>query len=141
MTDGNLSIAVAVGAGMLSFLSPCVLPLVPAYLGQLTAAAVVGRADDDPTGAVAAPSRWLAVRHAIAYVLGFGLVFTVPTAGSAYGANLGGLFGAIDRAGIDEHFRTRIRKALGPRSSGLAMLLRETDPAPLLERARVRPRG
>lgn len=70
----------------------------------------------------------------------FGLVFTVPTAGSAYGANLGGLFGAIDRAGIDEHFRTRIRKALGPRSSGLAMLLHETDPAPLLERARVRPR-
>ena len=70
----------------------------------------------------------------------FGLVFTVPTAGSAYGANLGGLFGAIDRAGIDERFRTRMRKALGPRSSGLAMLLRETDPAPLVERARARPR-
>ena len=41
------------GRGSLSFLSPCVLPLVPAYLGQLTAVAVVGRADG-------AASRWLA---------------------------------------------------------------------------------
>lgn len=68
MTD--LTVAVAVGAGLLSFLSPCVLPLVPAYVGQLTAVAVVGRADG-------VPSRWLAVRHALAYVGGFGIVFTV----------------------------------------------------------------
>ncbi len=66
----TLTIAVALGAGLLSFLSPCVLPLVPAYLGQLTAVAVVGRADG-------VPSRWLAVRHALAYVAGFGVVFTV----------------------------------------------------------------
>ncbi len=70
----DLTIAVAVGAGLLSFLSPCVLPLVPAYLGQLTAAAVVGRSEA-VTGEAA--SRWLAVRHAVAYVAGFGLVFTV----------------------------------------------------------------
>jgi cytochrome c-type biogenesis protein len=66
----NLTIAVALGAGLLSFLSPCVLPLVPAYLGQLSAVAVVGHAE-------AVPSRWLAVRHAIAYVVGFGAVFTL----------------------------------------------------------------
>src|SRR4051812_16019494 len=66
----DLTIAVAVGAGLLSFLSPCVLPLVPAYLGQLSAAAVVGRAEG-------VPSRWLAIRHALAYVAGFGLVFTL----------------------------------------------------------------
>jgi cytochrome c-type biogenesis protein len=65
-----LTIAVALGAGLLSFLSPCVLPLVPAYDGQLTAVAVAGRASG-------VPSRWLAVRHALAYVAGFGLVFTV----------------------------------------------------------------
>jgi len=66
----NLTIAVAVGAGLISFLSPCVLPLVPAYLGQLTAVAVTG-------GAQATPSRWLALRHAAAYVVGFGVVFTL----------------------------------------------------------------
>ena len=33
-------IATALGAGMLSFASPCVLPLVPVYLGYMSGAAV-----------------------------------------------------------------------------------------------------
>jgi cytochrome c-type biogenesis protein len=71
MPATDLTIAVAVAAGLISFLSPCVLPLVPAYIGQLTAVAVAGNA------ALHRPSRWLAVRHALAYVLGFGAVFTM----------------------------------------------------------------
>ncbi|HSW43696.1 MAG TPA: cytochrome c biogenesis protein CcdA [Patescibacteria group bacterium] len=70
MDVSELTLLVAFGAGLLSFLSPCVLPLVPAYLGQLTVVAVVGSAN-------AIPSRWLAVRHSIAYVLGFGAIFTI----------------------------------------------------------------
>jgi cytochrome c-type biogenesis protein len=70
MDASELTLLVAFGAGVLSFLSPCVLPLVPAYLGQMTVVAVVGRSS-------ATPSRWLAVRHSIAYVLGFGAVFTI----------------------------------------------------------------
>ncbi len=66
----DLTILVALGAGLLSFLSPCVLPLVPAYLGQLSAVAVVGQAEGRLT-------RWLAIRHALAYVAGFGSVFTL----------------------------------------------------------------
>ena len=42
MSADNLTILVAIAAGLLSFLSPCVLPLVPAYIGQLTAVAVAG---------------------------------------------------------------------------------------------------
>jgi cytochrome c-type biogenesis protein len=68
---GDPTILLAVAAGLLSFLSPCVLPLVPAYVGQLTAVAVAGSVDG------AAPSRWMAFRHALAYVAGFGLVFTL----------------------------------------------------------------
>src|SRR5204862_2632607 len=67
----DLTLAVAIAAGLISFLSPCVLPLVPAYLGQLTAVAVA--ANPASTG----PSRWLALRHAAAYVAGFGAVFTL----------------------------------------------------------------
>jgi cytochrome c-type biogenesis protein len=67
----DLTLAVAVAAGLISFLSPCVLPLVPAYLGQLTAVAVAGSAAGVP------PSRWLAMRHALAFVAGFGAVFTL----------------------------------------------------------------
>jgi cytochrome c-type biogenesis protein len=69
---GDYTFLVAVFAGLVSFLSPCVLPLVPAYLGQLTAVAVAA----GPDGAATA-SRWTALRHAIAYVAGFGTVFTL----------------------------------------------------------------
>ncbi len=76
MTADNLTILVALAAGLISFLSPCVLPLVPAYLGQLTAVAVAGSAAS-ADGGPARPGRWLAFRHALAYVAGFGAVFTV----------------------------------------------------------------
>jgi cytochrome c-type biogenesis protein len=66
----DLTILVAFAAGVISFLSPCVLPLVPAYIGQLSAIAVASSAGG------ARPSRWTAMRHALAYVSGFGAVFT-----------------------------------------------------------------
>ena len=78
MTGDNLTILVAFAAGIISFLSPCVLPLVPAYLGQLTAVAVAGEAAGvgDARATRRGPSRWTAFRHALAYVAGFGAVFT-----------------------------------------------------------------
>jgi cytochrome c-type biogenesis protein len=71
MSGTDLTILVALAAGVISFLSPCVLPLVPAYVGQLSAIAVASTADG------ARPSRWTAMRHALAYVAGFGTVFTL----------------------------------------------------------------
>lgn len=68
--SGDYTVLGAVIAGLISFVSPCVLPLVPAYLGQLTAVAVAAQGPDGR------PSRWTAVRHALLYVAGFGLVFT-----------------------------------------------------------------
>ncbi len=72
MPASDLTLLLAFGAGIISFVSPCVLPLVPAYLGQLTVVAVVR----DGTASGAGSSRWLALRHALAYVLGFAAVFT-----------------------------------------------------------------
>jgi cytochrome c-type biogenesis protein len=69
----DYTILVAAAAGLISFLSPCVLPMVPAYLGQLTAVAVAAQGD----AAGGRPSRWAAVRHALAYVAGFGTIFTL----------------------------------------------------------------
>jgi len=80
MSAQDLTIALAFWAGLLSFVSPCVLPLVPAYLGQLTAVAVAG----SPPGV--APSRFLAVRHAMAFVFGFGSVFTLLGITATYAA-------------------------------------------------------
>lgn len=71
MAGTDLTILVALAAGVISFLSPCVLPLVPAYVGQLSAIAVAST----PDGAL--PSKWTAMRHALAFVAGFGAIFTL----------------------------------------------------------------
>jgi cytochrome c-type biogenesis protein len=101
MSGTDLTFIVAIAAGLLSFLSPCVLPLVPAYVGQLTRVAVRSAAAS-PAGAATAtgPSRWVALRHALAYVGGFGLVFTLlgVTATFAGGA-LGAYLPALRRIG------------------------------------------
>jgi uncharacterized membrane protein len=69
----------------------------------------------------------------------FGLVFLVPVAGTAYGSNLGGLFGAIDRAGLDAEFRGQVRRALRSRTSGLAVIATGWNPEPVLREFFARP--
>jgi cytochrome c-type biogenesis protein len=54
--------------GLLSFVSPCVLPLVPGYIGYLAGTAVTER--------TAAPRRTLLL-NGLAFVLGFSAVFTL----------------------------------------------------------------
>jgi len=44
----NVTIVAALVAGMLSFLSPCVLPLVPPYLVYLTGSSLERLADEEP---------------------------------------------------------------------------------------------
>jgi uncharacterized membrane protein len=58
----------------------------------------------------------------------FGLIFLVPAPRTAYGSNLGALFGAIDRAGLDAAFRSRVRAALGRGTSGLGLLASDWNP-------------
>lgn len=69
----------------------------------------------------------------------FGLIFLVPVTGTAYGLNLGGLFGTIDRAGLDADFRARVRSALAPRCSGLGVIATGWCPEPVLSRFIARP--
>ena len=80
MSDGiSVGIFVAFSAGILSFLSPCVLPLVPSYIGFLT-----GMMPPE-----AENRRRITVTHALFFVLGFTLVFLALGAGaSAFGAAL-----------------------------------------------------
>jgi cytochrome c-type biogenesis protein len=61
----SIGFAVAFSAGLLSFLSPCVLPLVPSYLGFITGMSL----DDIST------SRRTALVHTLLFVLGFTLIF------------------------------------------------------------------
>lgn len=67
----NISIPTALFAGLVSFLSPCVLPLVPAYLVYLTGATVEHVASEEKPAA----SRRAVLLCALLFVLGFSTVF------------------------------------------------------------------
>ena len=66
----HITVGIAFLAGLVSFVSPCVLPLVPAYLSLLT-----GESLEDLRAEAAAAARARTFAHAIAFVLGFSLVF------------------------------------------------------------------
>jgi cytochrome c-type biogenesis protein len=87
----SLGLVVAFAAGVLSFLSPCVLPLVPSYVGFLT-----GMTLDETTA-----RRRLAVGHALLFVVGFSLVFVL------LGASATALGGAL------KHYQIWLQRAGG----------------------------
>lgn len=62
---GNITLAVAFVAGIVSFASPCCLPMVPAYVSY-----IVGG-----TGAEVRPTRRTTLQQAVAFVIGFTVVF------------------------------------------------------------------
>ena len=81
----NVTVAAALLAGMLSFLSPCVLPLVPPYLVYLTGTSIERLADAQPQARVKRET----IIAALLFVLGFSTVFVALGAGaSAIGALL-----------------------------------------------------
>ena len=79
--SATLGVAIAFTAGLLSFLSPCVLPLVPSYVTFLTGMSIenVSRA------------RRVAVLHALLFIAGFSAIFVALGAGAT---GLGVLLGA-----------------------------------------------
>lgn len=66
---GELSIAIAFLAGVISFLSPCVLPIVPGFLAYLA-----GDARPDESKAA---TRWRTFSASVFFVLGFSVVFAI----------------------------------------------------------------
>jgi cytochrome c-type biogenesis protein len=83
MTE-KLSLLLALAAGLLSFLSPCVLPLIPSYLSILGAVGLDQRAaaskslDGQAFGKQAAPaSRRRLLRTAACFCAGFSAVFII----------------------------------------------------------------
>ena len=68
--DIQISLPLAFLAGFVSFLSPCILPVVPSYLAFVTGL-TLGELSEHTTSAV----RKRAVLHSSFFVLGFSLVF------------------------------------------------------------------
>jgi cytochrome c-type biogenesis protein len=74
-----LGLAVAFTAGLLSFLSPCVLPLIPSYATFIT-----GMSLDELTTAEQSRTRRAVLVHGGLFVLGFTLVFLTLGASATF---------------------------------------------------------
>jgi cytochrome c-type biogenesis protein len=80
MNNFDVTSGLAFLAGLASFLSPCVLCLVPVYIGYLGGRAVGGESSSH--------NRWVTFTHGLAFVVGFSLVFILF---NILAAALGGL--------------------------------------------------
>lgn len=83
MTDVNVFVAFA--AGVFSFLSPCVLPLIPSYLSFVSGVSL----DEMRNAQSISRVRWRVVLNSLAFIVGFSLVFISLGASASF---LGGLF-------------------------------------------------
>ncbi|MDQ2681610.1 MAG: cytochrome c biogenesis protein CcdA [Candidatus Eremiobacteraeota bacterium] len=84
MATTHLTVGLAFLAGLVSFISPCVLPLVPAYLSFLTGSSLEDLKSDET-----AAGRARVMFHALFFILGFTLIFV------ALGVSASALGGAI----------------------------------------------
>ena len=66
----SVGVMVAFSAGLFSFLSPCVLPLFPSYISFIT-----GMSVGDLTADLSAAARRRVLLHAVAFVIGFSVIF------------------------------------------------------------------
>ena len=71
MNTTHITAGIAFLAGLVSFVSPCVLPLVPAYLSLLTGSSLEELQAQETRAAL----RRVAVGHALAFIAGFTIVF------------------------------------------------------------------
>ena len=67
----NISFVIALGAGILSFLSPCVLPLLPSYLSFITGISLDELIREERKPKV----RKITIIHSLMFILGFSLIF------------------------------------------------------------------
>jgi cytochrome c-type biogenesis protein len=80
MKSSDVNYLLAFGFGLASFLSACVLPLVPSYLAYITGVSFAELKDDHPTRAV----RKQAAIHSLLFIAGFTSVFVAIAASVAF---------------------------------------------------------
>ncbi|MCK5681575.1 cytochrome c biogenesis protein CcdA [bacterium] len=81
-STSQVSLLIAFMAGILSFISPCVLPLIPSYLTYIT-----GISFDDLVDNRSKSVRRRTLFHSLFFILGFTLVFVALGASATYVGN------------------------------------------------------
>lgn len=76
----EISALIAFSAGLLSFVSPCVLPLIPSYITYITGVSFKELTDANAK----AKLRWATVSHSLLFIAGFSAVFILMGASASY---------------------------------------------------------
>ncbi|MDP2971583.1 MAG: cytochrome c biogenesis CcdA family protein [Deltaproteobacteria bacterium] len=76
----EISALIAFTAGILSFVSPCVLPLVPSYITYVTGVSFKELADARGKARL----RWATMIHSLLFIMGFSAVFILIGASASY---------------------------------------------------------
>jgi cytochrome c-type biogenesis protein len=71
MASENISYVVAFTAGMLTYFSPCLLPMIPAFIAYITGVSASDRKDESKKSEV----RIKTIIHALLFIFGFSLIF------------------------------------------------------------------
>jgi len=80
MESGNISFIGAFFAGFLSFLSPCVLPLIPSYITYITGLSFADLQEEHPAHKV----RQQTIIHSLLFIAGFTIVFVLLGASATF---------------------------------------------------------
>jgi cytochrome c-type biogenesis protein len=80
MEANNISMVGAFVAGLLSFLSPCVLPLIPSYITYITGLSFADLQAEHPTHKV----RQQTIIHSLLFIAGFTCVFVILGASASF---------------------------------------------------------
>lgn len=72
---GDVSLPIALGAGFLSFFSPCILPLIPGYITYITGTTV----EEELVG-----RKMFALNRTFGFVIGFTLIFVMMGASASF---------------------------------------------------------
>jgi len=76
----EISVLIAFSAGLLSFVSPCVLPLIPSYITYITGVSFKELAESGARAKV----RWTTISHSLLFIMGFSTIFIVLGASASY---------------------------------------------------------
>jgi cytochrome c-type biogenesis protein len=76
----DVSVLIAFTAGILSFISPCVLPLIPSYLTYITGVSFKELTDAKGKARL----RWATMLHSFLFIMGFSVVFILMGASASY---------------------------------------------------------
>src|SRR4030042_6829391 len=76
----DISILIAFTAGLLSFVSPCFLPLVPSYITYITGVSFQDLTSQETRKKL----QWTTLLHSLLFILGFSTIFILMGASASY---------------------------------------------------------